>query len=177
MNRTSLMFMGFAAIAGVASWWKGGWGMVGDSTLLAITETIKVAPELFFGLVIAACSSILVSRERIAKWLGAEAGLRGILLASLVGAIMPGGPFASFPLVFALYQAGADIGALTAFLVAWAAVGVNRLLVWEIPFMGVEFGLLRLVSSLPLPILAGLGAQFLAERSSFFRPPRRENSE
>lgn len=173
-NRTTLLFLGLAALSGVAGWWSGGMEAVEDSALRAIGETLSVAPELGFGLTIAAFSSILVSRERIAKWLGEESGLRGILLASAIGAFMPGGPFASFPLVFALFQAGADIGALTAFLVAWAAVGVNRLVVWEIPFMGVEFGLLRFASSLPLPLLAGLGAQYLSSRFAFFKLRREE---
>ncbi|MCS0503721.1 permease [Ancylobacter mangrovi] len=177
LSRTSLMFVGFAVVAAFANWWKGGMPLALQSAGFAAEEALQVAPELVFGLLIAAFSSILVSRERVARWLGAEAGLRGLVIATLVGALMPGGPFASFPLVFALYQAGADVGALTAFLVAWAAIGVNRLLVWEIPFMGVEFGLLRLVSSLPLPILAGLGAQFLASRLEFFRMRREEEAE
>jgi uncharacterized membrane protein YraQ (UPF0718 family) len=83
---------------------------------------------------------------------------------------MPGGPFASFPLVLALSQAGADIGALIAFLVAWAAIGINRLLIWEIPFMGLEFSALRFVSSLPLPLIAGAIARYLWNRYPSFRP-------
>ena len=38
-------------------------------------------------------------------------GMKGILIASAAGAISPGGPFINFPLVAALYQAGAGVGA------------------------------------------------------------------
>ena len=172
INRSSLLFIGLAAVAVALGWLFGGTGTVIGAAREAFESTLQVAPELVLGLLIAAFSSALISRERIARWLGAETGFRGIALASTIGALMPGGPFGSFPLVFALYKAGADIGAVTAFLVAWATVGVNRLFVWEIPFMGVEFGMLRFFSSLPLPLLAGLAAQFLARRHAFFRMPR-----
>src|SRR5690606_20214012 len=91
-----------------------------------------------------------------------------VVLACFLGVVMPGGPFASFPLVYALGRSGAGTGALIAFLVAWATVGFQRLLIWEIPFMGAEFALLRFIVSLPLPIIAGLVASWLEARFAVF---------
>ncbi|MCL6709235.1 permease [Pseudomonas sp. R2.Fl] len=127
-------------------------------------QIVSLLPHLVLGLLIAAAVTVLVPRHRVARWLGADSGMKGLLVATFIGAVMPGGPFASFPLVFALSQAGADIGALIAFLIAWAAIGVNRLVIWEIPFMGLEFSTLRFLSSLPLPIIAGVIARVLCER-------------
>lgn len=168
-NKSFLVFLCLAVAAGLLAWHQGGPALVKQSGQETGRLLVQVAPELVLGLLIAAFSAVLLPREKIARWLGSEAGFRGIALATLVGAIMPGGPFGSFPLVLALGQAGADIGALTAFLVSWATISVNRLLVWEVPFMGWDFGLLRLVSSIPLPLIAGMAARELASRYGFFR--------
>jgi len=83
------------------------------------------------------------------------------MLATAAGTITPGGPFTSFPIVHALWVAGADAGALIAYLTAWALIGLNRLIVWELPVMGAEFALVRTLVCLPLPIVAGLIARAL----------------
>ncbi|MCB1743899.1 MAG: hypothetical protein KDK91_26230, partial [Gammaproteobacteria bacterium] len=44
------------------------------------------------------------------------------------------------------------------FLTAWATLGFHRILMWEMPLMGPQFALVRYLSSLPLPLLAGLVA-------------------
>ena len=92
----------------------------------------------------------------------ARAGLRGLLLASGAGAATPGGPFTSFPLIHALRAAGAEAGTLMAFLAAWALIGLNRVIVWELPLLGGEFTALRVAACLPLPILVGLLARWLS---------------
>jgi hypothetical protein len=38
---------------------------------------------------------------------------------------------------------------------------MQRILVWDVPFMGADFSLLRFTVSLPLPVLAGLIARRL----------------
>jgi uncharacterized membrane protein YraQ (UPF0718 family) len=82
--------------------------------------------------------------------------------------IDPGRPMASFPLIAALYKLGADFGPLVAYLTAWELIAVQRMVVWEIPFMGTRFVLFRLLVSLPLPILAGMIARTLAARFGGF---------
>ena len=56
-------------------------------------------------------------------------------------------------MVYALWVAGADAGALIAFIASWSLLGFNRLIVWELPLLGVEFTAIRYVACLPLPIL------------------------
>lgn len=135
----------------------------------ATWDVFGILPYLTLGIVMAGFVVVLIPRERVAAMIGRESGLRGLLVASAIGALMPGGPFASFPLVLALSKAGADVGALIAFLVAWAAIGVQRMIMWEIPFMGWEFGVVRFLSSLPLSVLAGMMARALSDRFAFFR--------
>jgi hypothetical protein len=58
-------------------------------------------------------------------------------------------------------MAGADRGALVAYLTSWSLLGFQRVMVWELPLMGVDFALLRSLANLPLPIIAGLLARWL----------------
>ena len=167
LTRTDIVFLVLALAGGAACFWQGGlslvWaGFAEASWLLAI-----VLPQLAAGLLMGGLISRLVGRDRVAALLGTESGMRGLMLASFAGAITPGGPFTSFPIVHALWVAGADAGALIAYLTAWALIGINRLIVWELPLMGAEFTLVRTLVCLPLPILAGLLARWLVRLPIF----------
>ena len=63
------------------------------------------------------------------------------------------------------------MGALVAYLSAWAMVGAQRILVWELPLMGPDFTLIRVGSSLILPVLAGTIALYLPIRLKISDPP------
>ena len=118
-------------------------------------------PKVLAGCLIGAFVTLLLPRETIARWVGAESGLAGILLATVAGAIMPGGPFTIYPLAGALLAAGADAGAACAFVIAWTLIGYTRAIVWELPFFGLDFVTWRIVFCLPLPVLAGLAARVI----------------
>lgn len=136
-----------------------GWEGVANALTFAIDLIVQIAPIMLISMLMAAYVQVLAPHDRVAKWLGRESGLRGLLIATAAGAVIPGGPWISFPLVLTLAVAGADIGALVAFLSAWAVIPISRLLVWEMPFLGGEFVLLRMIVSLPIPVLAGLIAR------------------
>lgn len=109
---------------------------------------------------------VLVSREKMAALVRRASGRRGLLLATIVGIVTPGGPASAFPLLAIFAAAGADRGLLVAYITSWALLGVQRLLVWDIPFMGIEFSALRFAISLPLPFVAGLIARRLTFRNA-----------
>lgn len=92
--------------------------------------------------------------------LGDASGLTGILLASLLGAILPGGPIVSFPLAMALFSAGVGAPQLVALLTAWAVLALHRVMAFEIPMIGWGFAWRRLLASLILAPVAGLLAQW-----------------
>ena len=87
--------------------------------------------------------------------------MRGLLIATVAGTLTPGGPITSFPFVVALYMAGADRGSLVAYLTAWSLLGFQRVMVWEMPLLGLDFVLVRSLANLPFPILAGMLARWL----------------
>jgi uncharacterized membrane protein YraQ (UPF0718 family) len=111
---------------------------------------------------------VMMPHGLVERWIGARSGLRGLVLATLAGMFTPGGPFIAFPLVLALLRAGADYGALVAYVTAWSLLSVFRMLVFEIPFTGIELPAVRFVTCFFLPVLVGLIARWLAR---IWRPP------
>jgi uncharacterized membrane protein YraQ (UPF0718 family) len=131
--------------------------------LAILTEDVglfaTMLPKVLAGCFIGAFVTLLLPRETIARWVGAESGIGGILVATLAGAILPGGPFTIYPVAAAFLAAGADAGAACAFVISWTLIGYTRAIVWELPFFGLDFVAWRVLFSLPLPILAGVAAR------------------
>lgn len=130
-------------------------GMRAGIKMLASILPLLLAVFLVAGLV-----ETLVPKEKVAKLLGDQAGFRGIILGCVAGAVTPGGPYVSFPLVATIYHAGAGVGTVVAFLTAWSLWAVSRLPI-ELGFVGPRLVLIRLASTLVFPPLAGLIAQKL----------------
>lgn len=123
-------------------------------------------PLLMGVFIIIGFADTLLPKELIAGLLGGESGLKGILIASALGVVTPGGPFVSYPLVATLYKSGAGIGPLVAFVTAWALGSISRLPL-EIGLVGMRLTAIRLASSLVFPPLAGLIATVIV---NLFRP-------
>lgn len=116
----------------------------------------SILPKVMLGCLIGSLIRLLISRETIERFIGEGSGLLGLALAGLIGMLFPAGPFTIFPLAVVLMASGADRGAAIAFISAWLLVGINRAIIWEMPFFGTDFVLFRFVISLPMPILLGL---------------------
>ena len=121
--------------------------------------TLTLLPQICGACLVAGFVQVLVPRDLVARWLGEKSGFRGLVVATVGGLMTPGGPMTSFPLVVALYNAGAERGALIVYITAWTLLGIQRVLVWEIPLLGSEFVLIRYLACLALPPLAGLIAR------------------
>ena len=118
-------------------------------------------PKMAAGSLIAAFVTRLLPREVVARVVGAESGLLGILIAMVMGAVLPGGPLTIYPVAGAFLVLGADAGTAVAFITSWNLLGYNRALIWELPFFGAEFVGWRIMIALPLPLLAGLLARIV----------------
>ena len=126
---------------------------------------LQITPLLILAFIIAGMVPQLVSTEMISKWIGSESGLKGILIGTGLGAIMPGGPFVSLPIAAGLLRAGASIGTMVAFLTAWSLLAVSRLPL-EMGLMGWQFALIRLACTFFFPPIAGLIANLFFSRIS-----------
>jgi len=120
-------------------------------------------------LLLSAYVEVSLPKRLVEQWLGAKSGFKGLGIATIAGALTPGGPYMTFPLVAALYRAGADFGPLVAYLTAWSLLSVLRILVFEIPLVGPELPTVRFLACLPLPIVAGFLAVHIARTFGIIR--------
>lgn len=120
---------------------------------------VSILPKVMLGCLIGALIRLLISREMIERFVGEGSGLMGLVIAALIGMLFPAGPFTIFPLAVVLLASGADRGAAIAFISAWLLIGINRAIIWEMPFFGADFVLFRFLISLPMPVLLGLWAR------------------
>ena len=116
---------------------------------------VSMLPKMMAGCLVSAFVTRLLPREVVARLVGTESGWLGLLIATLMGAALPGGPITIYPVAGAFLVLGADAGTAIAFITAWNLLGYNRALIWEMPFFGVDFVLWRILVALPLPFLAG----------------------
>ena len=122
---------------------------------LAFNMTVRILPLLIFAFIVAGMTQVLLPQEVIAKWVGAESGIRGIFIGTVAGAFAPGGPYVSLPIVAGLLHSGAGIGTMVAFITGWSLWAVSRLPM-EVGILGWKFTLIRLLSTFFFPPIAGL---------------------
>jgi len=123
-----------------------------------------ILPRVLAGCLLGAFIAEILPHEKVSRALGPNSGLKGLLIGTAFGAILPGGPFTAYPVAAALLAVGADFGAIIAMVVSWTLIGYGRAIVWELPILGADFTLWRIVISLPLPILAGALGRFVYVR-------------
>ena len=153
MSSILLLFSGIVSLLSVFAYLK-------DPSLLlsgwkqGMILLIKIIPILVLAFAMSGLVQAMVPKETIARWLGKESGWRGIWLGCLAGAITPGGPYTSFPIVATLYQGGAGLGTLVSYVTAWSLWAVARLPI-ESALISPRFMIFRLLSSLAFPPIAG----------------------
>lgn len=129
------------------------------ATKSATSLFLKILPLLVLAFLIAGLIDVLLPKDFIAHWIGKESGFKGLFVATALGAIAPGGPFIQFPVVASLFKGGADVGPLVAYVSAWALIGLNRVIIYEIPLLGPEITFIRLGCSFLFPPLIGFIAR------------------
>lgn len=131
-----------------------------------------IIPNLIAGLILGGMVQVLLPKDLVVAWSGEGSGFKGLALATILGAITPGGPFVQFPVVASLWKAGTAVGPVTAYITAWALLGFQRILVWEAPILGWHFALTRVSVGLVVPILMGGAMGWLYRRlPEFLIPP------
>lgn len=121
-----------------------------------VENLVTMLPVLPLAIVTAGFIYEMIPQDAASAWIGPDAGFTGILVASIAGGVTPGGPFVSFPLALAFMKAGAGVPQVVAFISGWSVIALHRILLFEMPLLGPWFSLLRLLSTLIIPMLAGL---------------------
>lgn len=159
-----LVLAGLTLLAGILVAVQAGPGRLWVIVLETFGFLALLMPKIIGGVFIAASLPLLLPRETVTTWIGRESGLRGLALAAFAGAAIPGGPMMTFPLAAGFAVAGADIGAVMAFVSGWNLLSLNRTLIWEFSFLPAELVWTRFLICLPLPVVLGLGARALFGR-------------
>jgi uncharacterized membrane protein YraQ (UPF0718 family) len=162
-NKTTWALMGVALVLAGLALWQGGPELALTGLVQGGKTMLSVIPLLIAAFLIAGLIQTLVTREVVTHWLGVESGWRGILLACLAGALMPGGPYVYYPIAAALLAAGASLGVLVAFVTAKNLWTLSRLPM-EFALLGPQLTVTRFVVTLILPPLLGFLADLLFGR-------------
>ncbi|MCF6178058.1 MAG: permease [Geopsychrobacter sp.] len=120
----------------------------GMTLLLSVTLLI-VAVFALVGLI-----QTWIGREMIARVLGREGGIKGLLLAVGCGALLIGPPYVIFPLLMSLRRLGARWAVVAIVLAAYALK--PQMMPIETQFLGLPFTLVRSGLTLLLAIPLGL---------------------
>jgi uncharacterized membrane protein YraQ (UPF0718 family) len=152
------------AVSTVLVWRRDGIDGVLEILLHDVTLFGGILPRVLAGCLLGAFIAEILPHDKVSRALGPKSGLKGLLIGAAFGAILPGGPFTAYPVASALLTVGADFGATIAMVVSWTLIGYGRAVAWELPIMGTDFTLWRIVISLPLPILAGGLGRFVYVR-------------
>jgi uncharacterized membrane protein YraQ (UPF0718 family) len=170
---STIIIAALVAVSAALVWRRDGTDGVLDILTHDLSLFGGILPRVLAGCLLGAFISEILPHEKVSRSLGPQSGLKGLLIGTAFGAILPGGPFTAYPVASALLAVGADFGATIAMVVSWTLIGYGRAVAWEIPIMGTDFTLWRIVISLPLPVLAGGLGRFVYVRLY----PRRDSDE
>ena len=154
MNKTLLAMILVAIALVVIAFFQGGFALVADGLMAGGKTLLEVFPLILIAFTVAGSVSSLISKDMVTKWLGEGAGWKGPLLGTLMGALVPGGPFFFYPLMATLIVSGANIGTMISFVAAKTLWYVGRIPI-EIAFVGVKVTLVRILLTFAIPVLAG----------------------
>ncbi|MBY5971566.1 hypothetical protein [Pseudooceanicola marinus] len=152
------------AASGAAVWVLHGPEVFTDTLLVELGFAAMLLPKVVGGILLAVALGYVLPRERILALAGPDSGVRGLAVATAAGALFPGGPAVTFALTAGLITSGADIAAGVAMVSGWVLLSANRTLIWELSFLPAHFVGLRVLMTLPVPILLGLAIRHVARR-------------
>ena len=154
MDTSTILMMAAAVIMLIAVYWKAPAaaqkGLTATGSLM-----LEITPRMIAAFTLAGLFQAVVPEDVIVRWMGHGSGIRGLLIGMTLGSVTPGGPMTHFPVIASLFKMGVGVGPLVAYLTAWSLFGLQRIIMWEIPFLGPKVVLLRVAVSILFPFITG----------------------
>jgi len=126
-----------------------------------IKEMIMIMPVIF---VLTALLDMWVPKEKIMRYLGKDAKVKGVFLSFVVGSISAGPIYAAFPMCVMLHKKGASIRNIIIILSSWAVIKVPMLLN-EAKFLGPQFMAIRWVLTvIAIIIFSWIAAKIIKDK-------------
>ncbi|WHH61666.1 permease [Petroclostridium sp. X23] len=108
-------------------------------------EMALVIPPVF---ILLGLLDVWVPREMMVKYMGEGSGLRGIILAILLGSAAAGPLYGAFPVAAVFMKKGAKFNNVLIFIGAWSTTKIPMFL-FEMSALGAKFALTRLLIDIP----------------------------
>lgn len=132
-----------------------------DNTLDSFKEMLSVLPPIF---VLLGLLDVWVDRATMVKYTGKGSGVKGVLIAFLLGSAAAGPLYAAFPFAGVMLKKGSSLMNVLIFIGAWSTTKIP-LLAFEAASMGPEFTLLRLgLSLVGIPLIAFVTQKSLGKK-------------
>ncbi|MCX7026437.1 MAG: permease [Spirochaetes bacterium] len=107
---------------------------------------------------------IWVPREKMIKYMGKGSGLKGTVIAFLLGSFAAGPLYGAFPFAAVLMKKGASFKNILIFIGAWSTTKIPMLL-FEIGALGLRFALSRFaIDIVGIIVIAKLIIQFVPQK-------------
>ena len=162
MLAIDLMLWLFVAVLGLFAALRGRL-LLTDGLRTGAVEFLHLLPRIGIGVIGSGYIAEVLPKALIAPWLGPESGVTGVLLATVGGALTPGGPVVGFAIGAAALKGGAGAPQVIAYSTAWALYAVHRMVLYEVPMMPARVVWLRALASLPLPFIAAAAAMLIGK--------------
>jgi uncharacterized membrane protein YraQ (UPF0718 family) len=163
MDTSTIVMLAGAVIMLIAAFWK-----APEAAQKGLNATgaliLEITPRMLAAFTLAGLFQALVPEDVIVRWMGHGSGIRGLLIGMTLGGVTPGGPMTHFPVIASLFKMGVGVGPLVAYLSAWSLFGLQRVIMWELPFLGPKVVALRFAVSFLFPFVAGWLCELLWNR-------------
>jgi uncharacterized membrane protein YraQ (UPF0718 family) len=126
----------------------------------SLKEMALVLPPIF---ILLGLLDVWVSREKMIKFMGEGSGIKGIIIAIVLGSVAAGPLYAAFPIAAVLIKKGAKLSNILIFIGAWSTTKLPMFL-FEMSSMGIKFALTRLLIDIPGIIIIGYAIYYLLSK-------------
>ena len=114
-------------------------------TANSVKEMLLVIPPIF---ILLGLLDVWVPRETMVKYMGEGSGLKGVLLAILIGSAAAGPLYGAFPVAAVFMKKGVKFMNLLIFIGAWSTTKIPMFL-FEMAALGSKFAVTRLLIDIP----------------------------
>lgn len=116
-----------------------------ESASSNIKQMLILLPPIF---ILMGLMDVWVSKEIMIKYMGEKSGMKGVVLAFLLGSFTSGPLYAAFPVVSIFMKKGVKFSNILIFLGAWSTTKIPMLL-FEGSNLGWTFTITRLIVDIP----------------------------
>ncbi|MFA6866860.1 MAG: permease [Clostridia bacterium] len=114
-------------------------------TFFSLKEMLLVIPPIF---ILLGLLDVWVPKDTMIKYMGEGSGLKGVVLALLLGSAAAGPLYGAFPIAAVFMRKGVKFSNILVFIGAWSTTKIPMLL-FEIASLGAKFAFTRLLIDIP----------------------------